>query len=418
MKEIPIYISIVVAILSLAYPILLQVIARLDEKYGSIRVVELFDNEKVKKWFQGVLVFALLAIFVWSFRLEPLSQLANVGWIIDNSANLLVLASATALVIIFFLFIDKVLVYYTPSKFAEYLMRKHKAKIANLAYFSALNDVFLSSIRHQNYAISSKIRPFYYEEFNSEREKQKDKPVEYPREYYSLVHNTIEELAILPYKKNRQLEYRAAGGVWLLGDNPSLHHEISDATYNWMWRNIILMLRYEQDLMILYFWQRSHQYLLLHLESILPELERSNKTDETVIINSGAIEKRKQERERFLEFHYALGGLILYKRKYAVLKKMLDHTTTQPPRYVLLPSSMNEIFKWYILFKDVYQQDIIMTQRYNFPDQSGLHAEDVTKDWICTFLEAVFYTIAISIGRSFGISKFTYRTVRKRKVDR
>ncbi|MFN3803036.1 hypothetical protein [Belliella pelovolcani] len=42
MDEIQIYASATVAILGVAYPILLQVISRLDEKYDSDSIVELF----------------------------------------------------------------------------------------------------------------------------------------------------------------------------------------------------------------------------------------------------------------------------------------------------------------------------------------------------------------------------------------
>jgi hypothetical protein len=69
--EIPIYSSITVAILGIAYPILLQVYARLDEKYSSDRVVELFEKEGERKWFKYSLIGSLLAIFIYTMNLEP-----------------------------------------------------------------------------------------------------------------------------------------------------------------------------------------------------------------------------------------------------------------------------------------------------------------------------------------------------------
>ena len=45
MTSIDAYIYIIIGLLGVAYPILLQVIARLDDKYSSDIIVELFDQE-------------------------------------------------------------------------------------------------------------------------------------------------------------------------------------------------------------------------------------------------------------------------------------------------------------------------------------------------------------------------------------
>lgn len=49
MAEVEIYTRITVTILGLPYLILLQVIARIEERCSSNQIVELFDNEPSKK---------------------------------------------------------------------------------------------------------------------------------------------------------------------------------------------------------------------------------------------------------------------------------------------------------------------------------------------------------------------------------
>src|SRR5450432_390865 len=91
MKEIDIYTRTAVTILGLAYPILLQVIARLDEKYASNLIVELFDNEFEKKAFRALLVIAIISIFVWTFQFKPLFRIEGFNYFINHSASILVL---------------------------------------------------------------------------------------------------------------------------------------------------------------------------------------------------------------------------------------------------------------------------------------------------------------------------------------
>ena len=54
------YIYIVISLLGVAYPLLLQVIARLDEKYSSENIVELFDKE-----FEGKAFKILIILFTY-----------------------------------------------------------------------------------------------------------------------------------------------------------------------------------------------------------------------------------------------------------------------------------------------------------------------------------------------------------------
>jgi hypothetical protein len=55
MNSIEICVPFVVAILGVAYPILLQVISKLDEKYNSNLIVNFFKEEIEYKWFKRLL---------------------------------------------------------------------------------------------------------------------------------------------------------------------------------------------------------------------------------------------------------------------------------------------------------------------------------------------------------------------------
>ena len=71
MDVISICVLFIVAILGIAYPILFQVVAGLDEKYSSILILNLFNGEKVKKYFNIFLFTSLISIIIWIFRQPP-----------------------------------------------------------------------------------------------------------------------------------------------------------------------------------------------------------------------------------------------------------------------------------------------------------------------------------------------------------
>lgn len=385
MEEIETYARAAISILGFAYPIIFQIISKLDDKYASIQIVELFGKEKIKIWFERLLVISLVSIFIWSFKFEPLFQINRFNYLINHSADIFVLTSVTFLVFLFFLLVKKILIYYTPAKFINYLIHKHSKKIDDLKYFDALSDVFLNSIRKENESISHHISRFFYDAFKKERDKFQKEPIIYPNTYYLLVHKTIEELSLLKSKRYLAIKSRTAGGIWLLGELQDF--EISEQTYSWLWRNILLAVGYEQDDMVLLHWENAHQYFTLSLEPI-----RSIRVPGTLEIkNEESIKMRERERNRFLEFHYALGGLLFYKKRYSCMLRLFRYTTSQPPKYDMLPETMDEIFTSYINFIDPYDiNHSWISTKYAFPDQNGLNADNIIKGSICRYISILF----------------------------
>jgi len=126
MTSVDAYIYIIIGLLGVAYPVLLQVVARLDEKYSTERIVELFDQEWESKAFPYSLYSSLICIVIWSLKLPPLFHTGSfLDFIIENSATLLIAINAILLVIFFFFFVKKILIYYTQTKLISYLIKKH-----------------------------------------------------------------------------------------------------------------------------------------------------------------------------------------------------------------------------------------------------------------------------------------------------
>jgi hypothetical protein len=223
------------------------------------------------------------------------------------------------------------------------------------------------------------------------RDNLKPKEVVYPRPYYDIVYKTIEELANQTNRRLRFLEHRTAGGVWLLGETGG---KISEITYDWLWQNILLAIKYEKDDFILFHWEQAYQFKQTALRYIR---EEHGDPPDFAVLNQEEITERNKERERFMEFHYVLGGLLLSQNRYKCLKRAFNFTQSIPPQYELLPETMGEIFRWYFEFRDPYDMKRPdFEYKYRFPELSGLNSGATMKNWISEYMALLFlrqYTI-------------------------
>lgn len=387
MEIVSICVSFIVAILGIAYPILFQVVSRLDEKYSSNLIIELFSNEKPRKLFLIFLISSLVSILIWALKMPPLFQIDGLNVLINNSALLLLSLNTIALIVFFFLFVGKILVYYTPTVFLKYLIKKHNKTndVENQIFFKAISDILFYSIKHQNQTIAKTISDFMYSAFQKVREKNEGKAIDYPISYYELIYKAIEELSFLKNKKLKFLEYNTSGAIWLLGGLSN--SKISEATYTWIWRNLLLAISYKKDDMIMDYWRNAHQFYSDQLQQIMPDYSYEH----FEILNKGEIENREEERKRFLEFHYALGGLLLYEKRYDVIGRVFNYTTNIPPKYELLPLAMGEVFQTFIQFRDPYGTKYPwISHSYNFPNMEGLNSDGVIKYWITKYTALLY----------------------------
>ena len=383
-SEPQIYIAIVTALLGISYPILLQVISRLDDKYSSISALKLFKTEKVYKGLKYTLFFALIFTAIWSLKIEPFVNLNGFEFWINNSANILVYLSTIILIIAFYYFVEKVLIYYSPIKFAVYLNENIESKKSHKIYFEVLGDVLIHSIRTQNSELTEQINQYFTKHFQMKRTLAKEKPVEFPEFYYTLVHKVIDELSKINSNYNKSIKDQTVGGLWLIGGKEN--KSISEKTMRWLWLNLKLVISYERDDFVLCHWEGFHNYYSLHLL----ELE---KKENRILSEEEKLEMTQKEDNTspVIKFHIALGGLLMFSKRYNCIKQILNYTTDLPERYKLLPKTMIDIFinlDAFLTWTSLVKKSINYT--YSFPDLYGIKKDDDTIRWIALYL-AILY---------------------------
>ncbi len=393
MNKVEISVAFIAGILGIAYPILLEVVSRLDEKYSSLVVGELFRKEKARKFFRMSLAASLIGLLIYVADFPPPAKEYALGVDLEESAGWLVVIFTVILIISFYQFINTVLIFYTPTRFLRYLEKKHATNPSsnNYEFFRAGSDLLYSSVKQQNETIAKSVADFMSRAFMSIRGEQYPSEITYPRPYYDMIYKIIEDLANNKNRRFTFLEHLSASGTWFFGGSGD---KISETTYGWLWNNALLAISYERDDYILYHWEHANQYKEIQLRYINQEFGGASGVE---ILNKGEIEKRDMERHRFMEHHYLLGTLLLSQRRYKCLKRAFSYTQSLPPKYALLPDTMDEVFHWYFEFSDPYNMKYPdLEYKYRFPETSGLHSAGIIRGYISHYIALLFlrqYTI-------------------------
>jgi len=383
-------ITFISVLLGIAYPILIQITG--NDKYSSEKILELFENNWRRRVFIPNLVFSLIFVAIYLLRLPPVFTFQNetANTILENSALIILFISTVTLIISFFLIINLVTIFYRTSALIKFLSDQSDAVInkSDFSSFDGLAELLYWSIQHQDSNAAKRLSSYFHNIFQSYREKYAtDEPLVYPDRFYSVVYNATEKIVGLERNTLVFLEIRTVGGIWLIGEFNV--PKISENTYGWLWANVALSLNGNRGDLVMTFWERAHQFFSFNLNYITPDYDYDG--DGHTYKNQEAIDKRNEERETFLEFHFALGGLLLYKNRPDLIKKIFYYTTSTPPDYVLLPKNMTLIFNMFFKFFDPYERHFPwITHKYNFPGLEGLNADRTIKDWICQYIAVLF----------------------------
>jgi len=240
------------------------------------------------------------------------------------------------------------------------------------------------SIQKADEPLARQLLEFYFDVFIKYRAGKEKEIIEYPQEYYDSVFEANELLCI---RNRRTVSYFNDSTLFELFLDSFQRTEISPKTYNFIWRCLLQVLHYGRDEFVISYWRKAHQLFDFFLAPA--EKKYDNKFQ---IINQEEIATREKGREAFLEFHYSLGGLLMYLGKYELLKEIIYWTNQEPPKYVLVPERMEEIIKRYmgISKKGAYVNPVYYEQRYPFPRISGVNSDGVIQMWIKRYLSMLF----------------------------
>lgn len=376
----------IIAIFALGFPLLIQTITRIDDKYNSTKLIEVFRQETITNIFIWSLILSICFYIIWLLQIPPF---ANWGLLIDNSALILLGLSTIVLIISTFLIVHLIHIYFVPEKLTNRLIQVHnntKNEKRKTLYFEAISKILFYSINKADEPLARTLLEFYYEAFILFRKEKEGEPIEYPQEYYDAIFEANE---LLCCRKKKTISYFNDSTLFHLFLDEYQKTVISPPTYNFLWKLIVQSIYHNREDFIVSYWHKAHQLFNLFMPKIYPDYDYS--VSPFIVKNQTEIDKREKERQDFLEFHYALGGLLMSQHKYSTIKELMYFTQQKPPQYFLVPERMQEIIERYMQIDgEEYLNPVYYQQRYWFPNVSGVDADDIIKMWIKRYLAILF----------------------------
>ena len=379
-------IPIVIAIFALAYPMLFQTASRIDDKYNSTLLIKVFRKDWICKCFIYILLGALICCGLWILQLPRLIDCGEIiNILIDNSALILLLVSTIVLVVMTILSMRLMYIYYMPDKLLERLIEQYHSVQGKdkKIYFEAISKILFYSIKKEGEPLARQLQDFYKKEFFSYKVGKENKIIEYPDFFYDVVFDANECLC---QRERKSISWYNDSFYDFFFDEFQ-YTVFSDKTYSFIWKCLRQSVFYQKDEFIFSYWCKAHQYMSFWLDVVYTQYGSNFK-----VANQEDVDRRNAERDRFLEFHYALGGLLMMKQKYTLINQLTSWTNQTPPKYVLVPETMEEVIERFmdIEKKGGYMNPFYYEQKYPFPYISGVNANNIIKMWIKRYIAILF----------------------------
>ena len=374
----------IIGIFTFATPLILQTISRIDDKYESTLLAKLFVKDWVCRVFIGFAIGSFASLLLWMLNLPRVVDWGVLNVWIDNSASLILLISVIALIVAACGILYLTYTYYIPKKLVARLQKQCNTHLNERIYFDGVSKVLNYSISKADEELARQTYSAIIDVLIKTRTDKSGQEVIYPDEFYDAVFEANERLL---KRERKTLSYLNEGSMLSIFIDEVQQTIISDKTYQYMWLGLRQAVLYNNSEAIKAYWEKAHQYANFALDRIHLEYDKDFN-----IVNKEALYQQKTIKEKFVEFHYALGGLLLYHKMYDTLEYIMSWTNQQPPKYILVPSTMSEVMNMYmqIAFKDGIRGFIYYESHYPFIGVRGVNASDIIRFWIKKYMAVLF----------------------------
>lgn len=374
----------IIGIFTFATPLILQTISRIDDKYESTLLAKLFVKDWVCRTFIGIGIGSFVSLLLWMLNLPRVVDWGILNVWVDNSASLILLISVIALIVAACEILYLTYTYYIPKKLVARLQKQCNTHLNERIYFDGVSKVLNYSISKADEELARQTYSAIIDVLIKTRTNKSGQEIIYPDEFYDAVFEANERLL---KRERKTLSYLNEGSMLSIFIDEVQQTIISDKTYQYMWLGLRQAVLYNNSEAIKAYWEKAHQYANFALDRIHPEYDKDFN-----IVNKEALDQQKTIKEKFVEFHYALGGLLLYHKMYDTLEYIMSWTNQQPPKYILVPSTMSEVINMYmqIAFKDGIRGFMYYESHYPFIGVRGVNASDIIRFWIKKYMAVLF----------------------------
>lgn len=374
----------IIGIFTFATPLILQTISRIDDKYESTLLAKLFVKDWVCKTFILVGFVSLISILLWILQLPRLVDWGILNIWIDNSAFLLLILTTFIMIAASCGILYLTYIYYIPQNLVKKLQKQYKAHPTERIYFDGISKVLNYSISKADEELARQTYSAIIDTHIKTSANTEGQEIIYPDEFYDAIFEANEKLL---KRERKTLSYLNESSMLSIFIDEIQLTEISDKTYKYMWLTIRQAVVYNNSEAIKLYWEKAHQYANFVLNIVhLKHGQSFNITNQ----NAASIQEKLEN--KFVEFHYALGGLLMYHKMYDTIEYIMSWTNQQPPKYILVPSTMSEVINIYmkIALKESNRVSLYYESHYPFIGVRGVNANDIIRFWIKKYIAILF----------------------------
>lgn len=339
------------AIFGVGYPLIIQAIGEIDKKYDSTLLLKCFEEEPDFKRFNKRVLTCIFFSITTPFILFLSNGVPYIQIFILAIASIAMLSLLMSSIGLYKLFLS----YYYPSRLFDILISKPDGR------YMEILDIAIYAVKKDNIGLYNACMQHLYDSISL---LSSDKPQI----------NQITEITkrILNYSSSKDAPNM------LKSDTVGINFYFSLPTLNYrlMWITLQRHINNDNFDWVMNYWEYADQYYSFKL------IHDNDKPQ----VRNGLIDNK---REKFKEFHIALGAFLLYSGKDGWLKQLMRFTNQLPPKYELTLCSFTEIFDWLIHFDNLLQDasnQFILEVEYPFTKHGGVQADYIAYGAIVKYL--------------------------------
>lgn len=316
-------------IFGMAFPLILQCIQRIDEKYNSSVISQEFENEASFKLIKWLLYPYLFVVCLSPLFLGYVNAKANLSYIIHCFMLIYILAIAVLIILLF----SKIMVYYNLNYLVESLKIKNPSKKVLVSFDLAR---YASRKGYQDAYIKAMVKIAECIMLEQRNTKKGSEVIysENVRRVLAEIGKTIGDF------NSEEYGYKFDELIDVIYDK-SNNTYLSDSTYKLLWFMLNNAAMKGDNGWIKNYWTWTTQYY-----SYISMAVQNKQTEE------------------FYKFNVMLGALLVFNKRYECLYHIMTFTQSQPANFPLIPDTLGKILLCAGLFESMLDKPLEVYGKY------------------------------------------------------
>lgn len=327
-------ITIFAAVFGMAYPLTLQAIERIDQKYSSSVLSTDLRNRWQFKLLYWLIICCTATLPILAYILEAVVSIQQ-KYIIVSIATLLIIVLMLDMVLL----IRRILVFYSPVELLGYLEGKDDVSNSN-----ALLDLARYAEKTDDYILYTSSLSSVYKYIIEEQKEASDRQiVEYSEQVNGILAKIAKKVGDTSRTDDR---YNYVGIVPIIFSN-NVEGKISADTFLRMWEMVNRASKAGNTGWFRDYWTYADQYYRFAIYNISSESEKNNMKE-------------------FYHYQVMIGGLLVYFKQFEWLRHIMHFTQELPAHFALVPGTLSKIFDEVKYLDQLLSKPFVVYQKYQF----------------------------------------------------